>query len=144
MDQKPFPKEFLDGHQQTRDTIKAWMKEHASVGMIVVIRCGVAHLNNEYLLDIITELKPRNGRVWTKTPLSHKAVYGGSYYYSGQSCDDPAGQVEMLIPTPEIVQAAIECKLQIHSRAVHNTLITQAITQTKHMFGECLKPPVDE
>jgi hypothetical protein len=123
---------------QTRVAIKAWMKKYASPGIVVVIRCGIAHLKDEYLLDEISELKPKNGRIWTRTPLSYKAATIGRYYYTGQSCDDPMGQVEMLIPTPNVVGAAIQGNSRINNRVVHETLIDKAREQTSRLFGETL------
>jgi len=86
-----------------RDEVKAWMKEHAQVGLWVVVR-DTSWNNHTYALDQITEVKPRAGRFYTRHMHSYNG--GAGWYFSGQSTRDPKGKVDVLIPTPALVEAA--------------------------------------
>jgi hypothetical protein len=88
----------------TRDEVKAWMIEHARVGLWVVVR-DTSWNNHTYALDQITEVKPRAGRFHTRHMHSYKG--GAGWYFSGQSTLDPKGRVEVLIPTPALVEVAV-------------------------------------
>lgn len=119
-------------HGITRDQVKAWMKAHAKPGLVVAIRNSMAYRGGDfdYTLDTIEEVSPRKGRIYTRYAHSYKA--GNIFYYSGQSAVDPTGQVDMLIPTPALVAAALATPESRPDAA----LVERALQQTRELFGE--------
>ena len=83
--------EIMKEAKEHEESVKAWYKENAVVGLTVVIEF-CRSLNR----DEITEI--RKGRIYTKRH--------GSFYFNGKNCFHPKGQTKMLIPTLELIEKA--------------------------------------
>jgi hypothetical protein len=129
--------EALPCHGQTPEATRVWMKRHARPGLIVVVRSTLARFH-EYVLDEVVEVKPRAGRFYTATAHNWGGTSDGRgwFYFSGQNAKTPTGQVDVVIPTPAVVRAAIgQTERRILSREAHKALIGRAIAQTRELWG---------
>lgn len=80
-------------HGQTAETIEAWLRANAQIGVAVVVRHTQYH-TLRYEAAKITGLG--RGRIYT----DH-----GSFYYSGKNCYHPKGQTRLVLATPEALAA---------------------------------------
>jgi hypothetical protein len=128
---------------QSYEATKPWMKQQARLGLVIVIRSGIGMSSDyDYLLDEVVELHPSNRFFYTAAAISYKALGRGRYYYSGQSMDDPKGQVDLLVPAPQVVIAAINTKPVFARRPANPALVARAVEQTRNLFGVDITPHV--
>lgn len=86
------------GLQQSANSVKAWYSRHAAVGLVVVV--GHNHLGiYEYLLDEIVQVRP--DRPW------FRLAEHGAFDYAGRCRSAPRGRVRLLIPTQDVIHAAV-------------------------------------
>ena len=99
--------------QNEQATMK-WMTANASPGFIVVVRTTQGGIW-EYRLDKITAVNdPTKGRIHLQQ--------AGSFYFSGKNCFHPKGQTHLLIPTDEVLRAAIDGQVWLNGDLTTRTL----------------------
>jgi hypothetical protein len=84
---------------QTQEMVETYYRK-VKEGDPAVIRCTQGHIL-EYRVDKITGTNPKLGRVY----VEEGDPWGGRAYYAkhGKSCMSPTGQVNLVVPTDEIM-----------------------------------------
>ena len=85
---------------QTQELVEAYYR-NVRAGDKAAIRCTQGNLLS-YRIDTITDTNPKRGRVY----VEQEDAWAGRAYYAknGKSCLSPTGQINLVVPTDEVMK----------------------------------------
>jgi hypothetical protein len=84
---------------QTQEMVETYYRK-VQPGDKVAIRCTQGSILS-YRIDTVTDTNPKRGRLY----IEQGDAWGGRAYYAknGKSCVSPTGQVNLVVPTDEVM-----------------------------------------
>lgn len=104
VEHRPAVYQWTDGFDGSPQALvsKRWASRYRNVqpGDKAAIRCTQGSILS-YRIDTITDTNPKCGRVY----IEQGDAWGGRAYYAknGKSCMSPNGQVNLVVPTDEVI-----------------------------------------
>lgn len=79
------------------EELTSWLKANVRPGLVLPVHHGAVGLE-WFQLGEVTGVNREKGRIYVKN--------SGVFYFTGRNCSDPKGQVYLVMPTSEAIEAA--------------------------------------